>query len=450
MIPNEKENAPGSLVRALGLRDSLAIVAGSMIGTGIFLKTAPMTQELGSPFWVMAAWVIAGLLSLLGAMSYAELGGLFPRAGGGYVYIREAYGRLAGFLTGWVSFWIIFPGSIAAYAVASATFMGGLLPTAQSRLLVSLLLIAVFAALNSLQIAFGGFLQSLLTAVKVLAIVGLAAALFAFSPEGSLTGALTPASAAFGWGAFGMATLSALWAYDGWEALSRVAGEVRDPRRNIPLALILGIGLVFGLYALLNLAFFYALPLGEILTANSAAHPEAQPVATKAAVGFLGDSGARLLSLMFVVSTLGAMNGCVMTSARVPFAMAQDGLFLSFLSKVSPRTRVPVRAIWIQALVAGALAATGTFDQLTNYVVFSAWFFYGLTGATIFVFRRRFPPKPGAFRAPPGVPSLFVAMAAVLVVTTLIQSPVESAIGLALILTGVPVYLWAYCGKKAT
>jgi APA family basic amino acid/polyamine antiporter len=342
------EKKPSGLRRSLGLRDSLAIVVGSMIGTGVFLKSSTMTQLLGSAQWVIAAWFAGGVLSFIGALSYAELGAMFPEAGGGYSYIREAYGRLAAFLAGWVSFWILFPGSIAAYAVAAATFLAGVFPSAQSGLAVPIGLIAVFAALNGLAVAFGGFVQSLLTGIKVLLILALAAAVFYFGPAPYNGTSALPAGA-FGFGAFGLATLSALWAYDGWEAIARVAGEIKNPQRNLPLSLLIGILVVFGLYTLLNVAYFYVLPLNEIASSNSTAFPQAPPVATKSVMHFLGAGGVRVLSAVFVISTLGAMNGCIMTSARIPFAMARDGLFFKFLSVVSPRTHVPVRAVWTQA-----------------------------------------------------------------------------------------------------
>jgi len=427
-----------TLKRALGLRDALAIVSGSMIGTGIFLKTATMTEMLGSPFWVIFAWFVAGLLSFLGAITYAELGAVFPETGGGYLYMREAYGRFAGFLAGWISFWILFPGSIAAYAVAAATFLHGALPGGGAY--VAPVLILIFSALNCLAVAFGGLIQSVLTGLKVVLIVGLALAIFFLMPavQGT-TAELHPEHLTFG--AFGLATLSALWAFDGWEAVSRIGGEVRDPQRNIPRALLLGVGLVFGLYALLNLAYFWALPLAEVASANSHTHPNALPVATKAAMGFMGERGIVALSAILVVSAVGAMNGCILSSARVPFAMARDGLFFKYLSKVSPRTNVPVRAIWLQALVACLLAATGSFDRLTDYVMFSAWLFYGLTGFAVYLFRKR--NLPAAFRVPSWVPVLFVTLAAVLVVNTIIEATSDSLVGLGLILTGVPAY-WIF------
>ena len=440
-----KKNNPSEtthLERSLGLRDSLAIVIGSMIGTGIFLKAAPMTQAVGSVFWVTIAWLIAGVLSVLGAMTYAELGALFPQAGGGYVYVREAYGRLPAFLAGWISVWIIYPGSIAAYAVAAATFASGILPVnlLGGPSVVSIGLILFFGALNCLAISFGGAVQSFLTGIKILLIAGLTLGIFFLAPAAHAVA--ETATAAPTMGALGIATLAALWAFDGWEGISRVAGEIRNAQKNIPLALIIGTLAVFLLYCCLNWAYFWALPVSEIVSSSSTQFPLAPPVAAKAASSFLGERGLQLLSVVFLISTIGAMNGTVMTSARVPYAMARDGLFFRFLSHLSPHTKVPVRAIWAQVSIAIVLALSGTFDQLTNYVVFSAWIFYGITGAAIFVFRKRHVANSTIYRVPgyPWVPIIFIAMAITLVITTLIESPKESLIGVAMILSGIPFY----------
>ncbi len=438
--------SPSTLLRSLGFRDALAIVMGSMIGTGVFLKTAVMTQLVGSAFWVTMAWLAAGVLSLLGAMTYAELGAIFPEAGGGYVYVREAYGRFAGFLAGWISVWIIFPGSIAAYGVAAATFLNGAMPISSfgGARVVSVGLIIFFGTLNSLAVSFGGRLQSVLTGIKIFLIVGLTLGIFFLVP-GAPGISETPLSTPH-IGAFGAATLAALWAFDGWEGLSRVAGEIKSPGKTIPLALILGTAAVFFLYSSLNFAYFHALPVAEIVSSSSTDYPSAAPVAAKAAVGFLGSSGLQVLSVIFLISTVGAMNGTLMTSARVPFAMAKDGLFFKFLSHVNPRSRVPLRAIWAQVAVSCLLALSGTFDQLTNYVVFSAWIFYGITGAAVFIFRKRHVVAGESFRVPgyPWLPAVFVFMAASLVVTTLIESPKDSLIGMAMILTGVPFYFFFF------
>lgn len=443
------------LAKELGLRDSLAIVIGSMIGTGIFLKTAGMTALLGSSMWVLAAWLVAGILSVLGAMTFAELGVLFPRAGGGYVYIKEAYGRLPAFLAGWVSFWVILPGSIAAYAIACAIFLCAVFPLQEVQGPVACALIFIFTVLNSFSIVFGGFIQTLMTALKAVLILGLVGAIFLLTPTPvglvQVSQELVP-SGHFGWGAFGLAVLSALWAFDGWESVSRVAGEMKQPSSTLPKALVIGTGTVFLLYALLNLSYFWALPLNQIAQAHSTEFPLALPVATQAVMGFLGQRGVEVLSIIFVISTLGAMNGSILTSARVPYAMASDGLFFKSLAKVHRKSKVPVRAVWVQSAVSMALALSGTFDQLTNYVVFSAWIFYGFTGFAVFLFRKRLPNADRPYRVPgyPWTPAIFVLMSAVLVVTTIVQSPQESLIGALLILLGLPFYFLINQGEIET
>lgn len=433
------------LVRALGLRDSLAIVVGSMIGTGIFLKTTSMIQEVGAMHWVLLAWFVAGVLSLLGALTYSELGAMFPEAGGTYVYLREGYGPLPAFLSGWVSFLVISPGSIAAYAVASVTFLNGYEWIREHQSVVVIGLIGGFSLLNGLAVSFGGRVQSFFTGLKIAMVLLIALAIFYQVPsQESFLFSKSSTSGVLTWSGFGMATLAALWAYDGWDAIARVGGEILRPQRTLPLALIFGILTVFGLYALINVAYFWALPLSEIQNANSSLYPEALPVATKAVMSFMGDSGVQILSFVFLISTLGAMNGSILTSARVPYAMAKDQLFIRFLAKLSPRTHVPVRAIWFQSGLAMVMALSGTFDQLTNYVVFSAWIFYGFTGITLFVFRKKKPDLKRDFKVPgyPLVPALFVGMSLLLVMNTLMESPFESMIGLCFLLSGIPAYFF--------
>jgi len=431
-----------TLHRCLGLRDSLAVVVGSVIGTGIFLKAAVMTQDLQSGFWVILAWFAAGVLSLLGAMTFAELGTIFPHAGGGYVYVREAFGKLPAFLYGWVSLWIIGPGSVAAYAVASATFLNSVIPVQGFETFIALGLITIFTLLNCLAISFGGAVQSFLTALKVILIIALSLSIFFFTPEQQATNFAGFFDGSLKWGGFGAAMLGALWAYDGWDGLPRVASEVKDPQKNIPRGLILGLFSVFAIYLLANLAYFWALPPQEIATANSSLHPDALPVATKATSSFLGTQGVQVISILFVISALGAMNGSIMTNARVPFAMAKDKLFFKGLAYISASTRVPIMAILAQGLIACALAASGTFDQLTDYVVFSAWIFYGVSGLSLFVFRKKKLPR--TFQTPgyPWIPGAFIVLTILLLVNTLITSPINSLTGLGFMLLGVPFYYW--------
>ena len=436
------------LVRGLSAVHAGALVVGTVIGTGIFLKAGIMSQVTRSPLWMLIAWVVAGILSFTGALVYAEIGSMFPRAGGEYVYIREAYGDLPGFLYGWMRFWVASPGSIAAYAVGGATFLEGAnihcIQGMRAPLAVGF--IAFFAALNCLSVRFGGRVQTFITALKVVIILGLTMGIFILAPGGSF-GHITAETAAGGWpgfGPFGMALLAALWAYDGWNNMPMVAGEVRDPQRSIPLALIVGVGGVMLIYTLINMAYVYAVPFGELLSANSKLHPAALPVATKAASGFLGAAGTALLSVAFFISAIGGLNGSILTSSRIPYAMARERMMPSFMGMVNARSRVPVLSVLIQGGWAAVLAASGTFDQLTDYVVFAGWVFYALAAISLIVFRRTHPDLHRGYRVPlyPFLPLLFALVAAVLLVNTLITTPKESLAGLAIIASGVPVFLW--------
>lgn len=435
------------LVRGLTLVDAASIVVGSIIGTGVFLKTATMSNLVGSPWMVLLIWVVAGLLSLAGALAYAELGSLMPNAGGEYVYLKEGYGNLAAFLYGWMRFWIGSPGSIAAYAVGAMTFMSGAVDLSfiGGKAAAAVIVIIIFSSINCLSVVVGGRLNSIMTGLKLFMIIGLSAGIFLGGSQGSFShfSEVSPAYSGFsGWAAFGSATLAALWAYDGWNNLPMVAGEIKNPQKNIPLSLGIGMLVILAIYLVSNVAYFYALPFTEILTSNSDAYPDALPVATKAAMTFLGQSGITILSAAFVFSALGAMNGSIMTGARVPYAMAKDGLFFKKLANVNDATLVPVSSIIVQGIVSMILALSGTFDQLTNYVVFSSWIFYAMVTGVVFVLRKRKPDAPRSYKTIgyPVVPIVFIVLAILLLVNTVFESPRESGIGLAFILAGVPVY----------
>jgi APA family basic amino acid/polyamine antiporter len=444
--PSMETTHKSELRRELRLPEAFGLVIGTIIGTGIFLKTSTMTQLVGSPWLVLAAWAVAGGMSLVGALVYAELGELFPQAGGEYVYLRSGYGSWLGFLYGWQRFWIGSPGSIAAYGVGAATFLRSIWPiSAAAATGVAVLLIAGFSALNCLAVRVGGRAQALLTALKLILVLGLTGAILLFSRTGSwehFTGGTLGAS--FAWSGFGLAVLSALWAFDGWNNLPMAAGEVKDPSRTVPTALIFGVLAVFIAYALANTAFFYALPADQILAANSARYPDALPVATIAAQSVLGNLAVGALALAMVISAIGAMNGSILTSARVPYAMAKDGLFPKKLAEVSGGGQVPVAAVIAQGVWSCVLALSGTFDQLTDLVVFSSWIFYGLCGFSVLLFRRKLKDRPRRYKVPlyPVLPLAFCGCALLLLTNTLIASPVDSAKGLFLILLGLPVYWW--------
>ena len=435
------------LVRGLTLVDAASIVVGSILGTGVFLKTSTMSVLVGNPWMVLAIWVVAGLLSLAGALAYAELGSLMPNAGGEYVYLKEGYGDIWAFLYGWMRFWIGSPGSIAAYAVGAMTFMSGAVDLSfiGGKVTASVIVIILFSSINCLNIAFGGRLNAIMTGLKLLIIISLCVGVLFFSDSSSVEhfSQRAPGYSGFaGWSAFGSATLAALWAYDGWNNLPMVGGEIKNPQRNIPLALGLGMLVILAIYLVANVAYFYALPFGEILTSNSDFFPDALPVGTKAAMTFLGTSGVTILSAAFVFSALGALNGSIMTGARVPYAMAKDGLFFKQLASVNQSTLVPMVSIIVQGVVSMLLAVSGTFDQLTNYVIFSAWIFYAMVTGVVFVLRKRMPDAPRSYKALgyPFVPFIFIVLAVLLLINTIMESPTESFIGLSFILAGVPVF----------
>ena len=441
-------SSTGGLVRGLGLRDATALVVGSIIGTGIFIKTAGMAALAGSQGWVLLAWIAGGALSLTGALAYGELGSLLPRAGGEYVYLKEAYGNLPGFLYGWMRFWIGSPGSIAAYAVGAATFLSAVmnLEAWGGRNAWAMGFIVVFSSLNCLTVKFGGVLQSVMTALKVGMILFLMGGLLFVSPAAGTVASFGAAPTAT---SFGAALLAALWAYDGWNNLPMAGGEVRDAQKNLPRALLFGMILVLLIYGGINVAYFRTLPWETVLASNSKMNPAALPIATNAALTFLGGAAAVVVSYAFVFSALGAMNGSILTGARVPFAMAQDDLFPRALAKATPRTHVPARAIILQGLWACVLALSGTFDQLTDYVVFSSWIFYGACGAAVIVLRRKMPDAKRGYRVPgyPYVPLLFVACTVLLLANTLYTAPRESGLGLLIIAAGLPAYGWLQRGR---
>jgi APA family basic amino acid/polyamine antiporter len=457
--------AKHSLLRALTLTDAVCVVVGTVIGTGVFLKTALMAQQLGSPVLVLLAWVAAGLLSLAGALAYAELGAMFPRAGGEYVYLGKAFGDTPAFLYGWMQFAVAGAGGIAAISVGFAIFLSALVPLGGAWVertfhlfgqeihwqfglpqVVAVAAIVVLSAVNCVGVVAGGRVQAFLTGAKLLGIACIVVGVFFFSPGASWShlAATFGARQMGGAQAFGAAMMAALWAYNGWYILPVLAGEVERPRRNVPRGLIFGMLAVMATYLLANLAYFYALPLTEVLTANSTAHPDALPVASKAAQTFLGPTGAAFIAAAFVVSTLGALNGCIMGQARIPFAMARDGLFFRRTGEVGAKSRATVWAIVAQSGWGCALALSGTFDQITTYSIFALWLFFGVTVSAVFVLRRKMPDAERPYRTLgyPVVPLLFILTAAWLVVNTVTTNPVESVVGLSLIALGLPVFIY--------
>jgi basic amino acid/polyamine antiporter, APA family len=459
------------LIRGLTLTDTTALVIGTVIGTGVFLKTAPMAQDTGTPMLVMAAWVAAGLLSLAGALTYAELGAMLPHAGGEYVYLRHSYGEGAAFLYGWQRFIVAGSASIASLGAGIAIFLAAFLPLNAvwaerqfsllgqninwqfgAKQLVAVGVILLLSGINCLAVAFGGKVQSALTVLKIAGILVIIGGVFFFAPNVTWSNLATPAGAPAwsGFAAFGTAMLAALWAYDGWNNMPMASGEVQNPGRNIPRALVVGMIVIILIYCLANLAYFYALPFDEVVTSSSTSHRDALPVAAKASQSFLGESGGRIVALAFVVSAIGALNGSILSNARVPYAMARDGVFFQSMAGLSAKTRVPVIAILTQGIWSCVLALSGTFDQLTDCLLFASWIFYGLVTSSVFVLRRKMPDAERPYRTLgyPLMPLVFVLVAVWLIINTLFNRPVESVAGLVLIVLGLPLYFYYRLQKR--
>jgi len=447
--------------RDLTLMHATSLVVGITIGTGVFLKSAAMAQAVGASGLVLGAWAVAGVVAMLGALCIAELGALLPHAGGEYVYLRAAFGEIPGFLYACNSF-VLGGASIAAYGAAVAIFLSDIHPLGREwyartlelfgthypfsfgpRQLIAIGVIAVFTAINCAGVMLGGRVQTLLTATKVAAILGIVIGVFAFSgvhdwsnlaaPEGSTNGGLA---------GFGAAMFAALWAYSGWQYLPMAASEVREPQRNLPRAIIGGSLLVLVSYLLINTAYLYALPLWQIATANSTAYPDAPSVAARAVQTFLGQRAAPVAALIFLISTVGSLNGIILTRARVTYAAARDGLFFAPFGRLNRRSRVPVVSLLAIAVWAALLATSGTFDQLTNMAVMSYALFWIPVMFAVIVLRRRWPDAPRPYRLPgyPYVPLVFVLVMVWIVVSALLTTPVESFAAIALILIGLALY----------
>lgn len=446
---------PPGLVRGLTAWDGALLTIGATVGTGIFLTTSDMARVLPHPGLILLVWAAGGLLTLAGALTYAELGVLFPRAGGLYHYVKEAYGPLPGFLYGWAAFLVIMSGGIAALAVAFGEYLGSFLPWFSTRhVLLAVPLggwtwtlsggqvaavgaIVLLTAVNHLGLKEGALLQNALTLLKIGAIVAFAGIGLAV-PARATPDLFGPLAGAAGTGpllaAFGVAMIAALWTYDGWYGLTCSAGEVRNPARALPLGLIGGTLAVMVLYLLLNLVYIRALPLPELAGASR--------VAEAAAAALFGPTGARLVAAAVLVSTFGCLSSTILYTSRIYQPMAQDGLFFPSLAAVHPRFRTPVRSLWAQSGWALLLTVSGTYEQLYTYVVFASVVFHAATAAAVFVFRRTRPELPRPYRTwgYPVVPAAFILACLLLIWNTLAERPRESLAGLGLLVVGLPVY----------
>jgi len=433
--PPERSAPPeGDLVRGLGAGSALAVVVGAVIGSGVFLVAADIRASVSASFWGLAVWIAAGLLSLIGGLTFAELGGRFPGVGGQYVYLREAFGPRIAFLFGWTVFLVIQAGSIAAVAAAFAGVLGDLVPlSAADRILVASSVIGASTAVHLLGVRRGGLVLDVLSALKVVALVGLGVAGLVLSGRsiGDLSVAPMPDAAPFG-----VALIAAFWAYDGWNGVGYLAGEVQNPRRIVPLAMVGGIAIVGALYVLTNLAIHLALPPDELARS---VHP-----AVDAATRLVGSSGGTAIALCILLSTVGCAHGLVMAGARVPYAMARDGVVPGLLARLTPHTRVPSAALVLQMVWSIVLVVSGTYDQLFTYVIAAAFVFYGLCAVAVIVLRRRAPSAERVFSVPlyPWIPLAYATFCAAFVINACREKPLASLAGLGIVASGIPAYAW--------
>jgi basic amino acid/polyamine antiporter, APA family len=467
MQPNNHHH---QLVRGLGPIAAISINVGNIIGTGIFLKARVMTCNLGSPSKVILAWVAAGVLALAGALTYAELTAMRPHAGAEYVITKDAYGRVWGFLNGWSQFLISRTASAAALAVGFAIFMNDLmggrlkvvwytftLPVLDQQVelgtltIIALATIAVTTLINCAAVSVSGQVASLVTLLKVLTVLGVGLAAF-FYQDGNwsnlwMSNAASCKGEVTGGGllAFGAAMVGALWAYDGWNNVSYMAGEVKHPERNLPLALIVSMLIIIVLYVLVNVSYYHVMTPTEVASVDSTA----SSVAAEAIRRMLGPTAVTLMAAVMMLSSWGSLQSSILGTARIPYAMARDGAFFQSLARVSKNTRVPVISLIVQAVWAGVLTLSGSFDRLTEMAIFAFWLFYGLVAAAVFVFRWREPDAVRPYRTwgYPVVPALFVLTTIYLIGVTMYNQFWRSVVGLAIIAAGLPVY-WYFARKN--
>jgi APA family basic amino acid/polyamine antiporter len=446
------EKARTELPRVLGSWDMVSIVVGGVIGSGIFLVPAEIARNLRAPLLILAVWVFGGLLSYFGALAFAEMGAALPRAGGMYNFLKEGYGSLPAFLFGWTLFLVIDSGTIATLTVAFSSrylpFFIDISPLSQK--IVSALFISFLVLVNYAGVRWGANVQNFLTVIKFAALVAVCGIVFIFA-KGNPSHFVKPEPSSFSMGflgSFGVALVACLWAYKGWESATFSAGEVRAPERNLPLGLLLGTLIVIGIYIITNLAYLYAMPANDI--ANS---PRIASEVMKLAVGPVG---ASIISVIILFSITGAANQTILCSPRVYFAMARDGLFFKKIAAVHPRFLTPHYSIIILGVWSLILSLLlETFEKLFTFVVFGEWIFFGLTAGAVIILRKKRPElhRPYKTLAYPVTPIIFIIASIFIFANSLVQQFKqalfgEAAFGLAIILAGIPVYLYWSTKKR--
>jgi basic amino acid/polyamine antiporter, APA family len=507
-VSEASANAP-QLVQSLGLFSSTALVVGSMVGSGIFIVDADIARGVGSPALFLGAWLITAVMTMIGALSYGELAAMMPKAGGQYVYLRESLGPLCGFLYGWTLFLVIQTGTIAAVAAAFAKFLGVFFPVISSSNwlwhiahvpalrvgpmvlgnmeigvntanLTAIAVVIFLAIVNIFGVKLGALIQNVFTTAKALSLAGLI--LLAFTVGRNATA--WQANFGAGWSQFwknagwsslhsvqvgvggpmvmvnmlvilAVVQVGSLFSADAWNNITFTAGEVKNPRRNIPLSLILGTGFVVAVYFFCSLGYLLVLPLhgdqnGATVLARGIQFATEDRVATAALEQIFHSGGAYLMAGAILISTFGCANGMSLAGARVYYAMSRDGLFFKSVGKLHPRYKTPIAGLLVQAAWASLLCVSGTYSQLLDYIIFAVLVFYSLTIAGLFVLRRKRPDAPRPYKALgyPMLPALYIGMAASICIVLLAYKPQYTWPGLILVLLGIPVYFFWSSGKK--
>jgi APA family basic amino acid/polyamine antiporter len=424
------------LPRKLGLLDAACIIIGIVIGSGIFVLPNLIARDLPSPAAILSVWAVAGVLSFLGSLAYAELGAMMPATGGQYIYLREAYGPLSAFLCGWTFMLAVLSGSIAWLAVTFSIYLGQFahINRANSNL-ISLALIALLSAVNYVGVREGALVQRTFTFLKIAGLVLLIGSAF-LTPQVAHPVPLA-AQSEFSLGHFGTAMIACLMAYNGWTYVNFIAGEVKEPQRNLPRALGAGMAAVVALYLLANLAYLKVMAVPQIAATERVGAALAQLT--------LGSIGATIVSVTVLLSIIGAMNGCIMTAARIPFAQARDGVFFRRFGRIHSRFQTPSFAIVMQGIWAGILVLSGSYETLFSYSMIAAWIFYAMTVGAVALLRKKFPDMPRPYRmwGYPYTLLLFLFVSVWFVANAFLTQPLPSLAALAIASTGVPVYqIW--------
>ena len=457
--PRQSNGDRRELKRSLGTFDSIMMMVGIVVGSGIFLTTGIMAESLPSPGLVLMAWMVGGALTLAGALTFAELGASMPEAGGPYIYLREAYGHIWGFLFGWKMFVVSMGGSIAALGVGFAEYVGYFWPgvsagnvvlslpllEVSSAQLLALGVILLLSTFNYLGVGYGKGIQNVVTILKIATLVlfiGIGLAVGGGEIAGTQLSVSPGAPSSSLLVGFGVALIAVSWAFDGWNNITYIAGEIRDPGRRLPMALIGGTFLITALYLLVNVVYFSALPMSEVAGEVR--------IAEKASTALWGPTGAALVSGAVVVSTFGALNGAIFVGPRVYYAMAQDGVFFERAAKIHAHFGTPSAAILVQAIWAGFLTLTGSYEQLFTYVVVVSLIYWIATAASVFTLRKKRPDlhRPYVTWGYPWVPLIFIVSTGAVLINALFARPIESLAGLSITLLGVPVYF--YWRRKVT